>query len=337
MVIQKNISLKNLNTFGLEQKATSYSEIQIIDDLDKLYTEGYLAKKLLVIGGGSNILLTKDYDGLVLKNELKGIIILGEDDNSVTIEAGAGEVWHDFVLFCVKNNYGGVENMSLIPGSVGAAPMQNIGAYGAEIKSVFEKLNAFNLSTGKMESFSNAECKFGYRESIFKNTHKGKYIITSVVFKLNKNPNFNTSYGAIKGELERMGVKQLSIKAISDAVISIRKSKLPDPKEIGNSGSFFKNPVIPNSQFAKIKAKHPSIASYPDKEGHTKIAAGWLIEQAGWKGKTIDNYGVHKNQALVLVNYGGATGKQIFDLSQEIVDSVKTQFDIELHREVNII
>ena len=336
-MIEQNISLKPYNTFGIEATAKWFARFSSIEELSELHADNRFLEQKLILGGGSNLLLTQNYNGLVLKNEICGHEIINENEEQITLKVGAGETWHNFVLFCVENNYGGIENLSLIPGSVGAAPMQNIGAYGVELKSVFVSLDAFHIKTGKIHSFSNEDCKFGYRESIFKNSHKGKYIITSVIFKLSKKPTFNTSYGAINDELKQMGITKLSVKAISDAVINIRRSKLPDPAEIGNSGSFFKNPVILNGVFEEIKRNHPQIASYPNGEHHTKIAAGWLIEQAGWKGKTIGNYGVHKNQALVLVNYGGATGKEIFDLSSQIIDSVKSKFGIELQREVNII
>ena len=243
-MIEQNISLKPYNTFGIEAKTKWFASFSSVNELKEIHSDKRFNQSKLILGGGSNLLLTKDFEGLVLKNEILGKTIVREDDNSVFIEVGGGIVWHDFVLFCVANNYGGVENMSLIPGSVGAAPMQNIGAYGVELKSVFVSLDAFHIETGKMRSFSNEDCKFGYRESIFKTSHKGQYIITSVTFKLNKNPSFNTSYGAINDELKQMGITELSVKAVSDAVINIRKSKLPDPAEIGNSGSFFKNPVI---------------------------------------------------------------------------------------------
>ncbi|MBL4623937.1 MAG: UDP-N-acetylmuramate dehydrogenase [Flavobacteriales bacterium] len=337
MLIEQNISLKAYNTFGIDVKTKLFARFSSVEELAELHSDERFQETRFILGGGSNVLLTQDFDGLVLKNEIIGKEILQEDDSHLIIKVGAGETWHDFVMYCVENNYAGVENMSLIPGSVGAAPMQNIGAYGVELKSVFVSLDAFHIESGEMHVYNNEACKFGYRESIFKNSHKGLYIITSVAFQLNKKPVFNTSYGAISQELKRMGVTDLSVKSISDAVINIRRSKLPDPKEIGNSGSFFKNPVISNELFEKVKQNHPQVASYPNGNMHTKIAAGWLIEQAGWKGKTIGNYGVHKNQALVLVNYGGATGSQIYDLSQEIIDSVNAKFGIELQREVNII
>ncbi|MGB1040841.1 MAG: UDP-N-acetylmuramate dehydrogenase [Flavobacteriales bacterium] len=276
------------------------------------------------------------FDGLVLKNELLGIEQVKEDSSQVWLKVGAGENWHEFVMHCVKQNLGGIENLSLIPGNVGASPMQNIGAYGVEIKDVFVSLEALNIATQEIEVFDNESCKFGYRESIFKNTHKGKYIILSVTYKLSKNPVFNTSYGAIENQLQDMGIKKLSVKSISDAVIAIRSSKLPDPKKIGNAGSFFKNPIVSKQKFEKLIIDFPSIAHYIQNDGSVKIAAGWLIDQLGWKGKTYENYGVHKKQALVLVNYGGSKGKDIYNLSTDIMNSVKNKYDIQLEREVNI-
>ncbi len=336
MELKENASLKHLNTFGIDVKAEkllSFSTTaELIQGLEKADEN-----KLLILGGGSNVLFMNDISGLVLLNRIKGIEKVNEDEKHVWIKAGAGEVWHDFVLNCIQNGWAGVENLSLIPGSVGAAPMQNIGAYGVEIKSVFEELEAVEITTGNTRVFSNKECQFGYRESVFKRALKGKYIITSVTFKLNKKPEFHTSYGAIKAELENLGVKEISIESISQAVINIRKSKLPDPAEVGNAGSFFKNPVVQTDLAEAIKREHPNCANYPAGEGLTKLAAGWLIDQAGWKGKTFGNYGVHPNQALVLVNYGGAMGKQIYDLSTEILEDVKSKFGVELEREVNVV
>ena len=338
MQLQENISLQPFNTFGLAESARFFARVESLNELKEILLmirDNDL--KYMILGGGSNILLTEKFEGIVVLNELKGISVVEETENHVFVKAEAGESWHDFVLYCIENNYAGIENMSLIPGSVGAAPMQNIGAYGVEIKDVFYELEAIHVETGETRTFSAKECAFGYRESVFKRSLKGQYIILSVTLKLNKKPEFKTSYGAITAELEAMGIETLSIKAISDAVINIRKSKLPDPAEIGNSGSFFKNPVLPTEIVEKIKIKYHAIASYPAGDGLTKVAAGWLIEQAGWKGKTLGNYGVHKNQALVLVNYGGATGKEIFELSTAIISSVQEQFGIELEREVNVV
>ena len=337
-MIQTNVNLQPHNTFGLASIATNFASFESIDELKALLIGNQTSKQtLLVLGGGSNILLTKDFDGLVLKNELKGIKIVAEASDHYLVKANAGENWHDFVLFAIENNLGGIENLSLIPGSVGAAPMQNIGAYGREIKDVFHELEALNIETLAIEKFNNDDCNFGYRESVFKRDLKGKYIILNMTLRLTKNHELNTSYGAIEKELAENNITNPTIKNVSDAVIAIRQSKLPDPKKIGNSGSFFKNPVIGKAQFESLKEKFPAIAHYILDENHIKLAAGWLIDNAGWKGKTIDNYGVHKNQALVLVNYGGAKGADIYNLSQAILDAIKEMYGVELEREVNII
>jgi UDP-N-acetylmuramate dehydrogenase len=338
MVILENASLKPFNTFGLEASAKYFVEVNSIAELkDILQNPDFQTIDKLFLGGGSNILLTKDYEGLVIKINLKEIKKISEDDSHVYIQAGAGEIWHELVMYCVENQYAGMENLSLIPGTVGAAPMQNIGAYGVEIKDIFEELQALNLQTLEVETFKLADCNFGYRESIFKHKAKGKYVITSVTFRLNKTPNFKISYGDIQKTLEEMGVKDLNIKAISDSVIKIRKSKLPDPAEIGNSGSFFKNPEIPKVQYEDLKARFENIPSYPINETTVKVPAGWLIEQAGWKGFRDGQIGVHARQALVLVNYGGGTGEQIKALSAKIQASVQEKFGISLSTEVNFI
>lgn len=335
-MIQENVSLQAYNTFGLEAQARYFAAFSSVDEL-KSILQSKNDEPIMVLGGGSNILLTQDVDALVLKNDLKGISCIKEEDKQVWIKAMGGEVWHEFVMHCIENGWGGIENMSLIPGSVGAAPMQNIGAYGVEIKDVFQSLEALNLETLEIEEFDAEACQFGYRESVFKRALKGKYIIVSVTLKLSLEHILNTSYGAITSQLEAMGISQPTIKDVSNAVIHIRQSKLPDPKEIGNSGSFFKNPVISRKQFEGLKEQYPDIANYPIDEENVKIAAGWLIDRAGWKGKTLGNYGVHKNQALVLVNYGGADGKDIYQLSQDILDSIFEKYGIQLEREVNII
>ncbi len=335
MQLTENFSLKPYNTFGIHVMAKYFAAFANIETLAELLENQN--EHQLILGGGSNILFTKNYDGLVLKNEIAGIEKINEDDAYVYVRAGAGVGWHEFVLYCINNNFAGVENLSLIPGSVGASPMQNIGAYGVEIKDVFYELEAYNIDDKKLVSFSKNDCAFGYRESIFKNKYKGQFVITSVTFRLNKIPVYNTSYGAIEMELEKMGVHSLSIKAISDAVINIRQSKLPDPKQIGNAGSFFKNPTIQNTQFEKLKNDFPNIVGYPVGETETKLAAGWLIEQCGWKGYRKSDAGCHEKQALVLVNYGNAIGEEILQLSEKIIDSVKLMFDVELHREVNIV
>lgn len=337
MNFKQDISVLQYNTFGIDVRAKYFAEFSTESDLiNLLQTPEVKNNEQLILGGGSNILLTQDFDGIVLKNNIKGIEVIKEEGEFVYIKSGAGEVWHEFVLYCIENNYGGVENLSLIPGSVGASPMQNIGAYGLEIKDVFYSLEAVNKETLQKEVFLHKDCEFGYRESVFKRKLKNKYVITSVTYRLSKNPEFNISYGAITQELENMGVKELSVKAVSDAVINIRESKLPNPKEIGNAGSFFKNPVVDEATFSRIKDKYPNVANYPLENGEVKLAAGWLIDTLGWKGKTLGDYGVHKNQALVLVNYGGAKGKDIYDLSSEIMEDVKEKFGVELEREVNI-
>jgi len=290
-----------------------------------------------VLGGGSNILFTRDFDGLVLKNELRGIEVVREDDNHFFVQTAAGENWHGLVLHCINNHYAGVENLSLIPGCAGAAPMQNIGAYGVEIKDVFHSLEALHMEDQIVKTFSLDECEFGYRESIFKNRERGKWIITSMTLKLNKRPVFQTHYGAIEEELEKMNLDRLNIGAISRAVINIRSTKLPNPVQMGNAGSFFKNPVVSRVVFENIKAQHSDVVAYPLSESEVKLAAGWLIDRAGWKGKSFGNYGVHHNQALVLVNYGGATGQEIFSMSQKILEDVEGKFGVRLVREVNLV
>ncbi|MGE0560959.1 MAG: UDP-N-acetylmuramate dehydrogenase [Flavobacteriales bacterium] len=335
LTIQHNISLKPFNTFGIDVESTSFVEVSSIDELKVVLKKN--KNDLLILGGGSNILLTQDFDGLVVKNNLIGIEILLENNEEVILKVGAGEVWHEFVMFCVENNWSGVENLALIPGTVGASPMQNIGAYGVEVKDVIVEVEALSLDDFKLQKFTNEACEFDYRSSIFKTTKKGKYFITSVTFRLSKKTKINSSYGAIEDELKSMGIINPTIKDISKAVINIRKSKLPDPKEIGNSGSFFKNPVVSFTKKNELLEKYPSMPYYLQNNGTFKIAAGWLIETCGWKGKRIDDYGVHTKQALVLVNYGNASGNQIYQLSEEIIKSVQNTFGIELEREVNII
>lgn len=338
MVIQENYPLKNLNTFGINAEARYFIALSSIDEIQEIIAEKiFKNNKKLILGGGSNLLFCKNFDGIILKNNLKGIKSIKEDADYYYIKAGAGEVWHDLVMHCINNNYGGVENLSLIPGNVGASPMQNIGAYGVEIKDCFYELDAINIADNTIHTFNKASCKFGYRESVFKQELKNQFIIISVTYKLLKTPIFNTQYGAIEKELEEMGIKELSIKSISKAVCNIRSSKLPNPKEIGNAGSFFKNPEISRNKYEILKNKFPSIVGYDLENGNVKLAAAWLIEQCGWKGKTFGDAGVHKLQALVLVNYGNAIGKEIYDLSQKILESVFTKYEIILEREVNII
>lgn len=338
MQIQENISLKHYNTFGIDVSARYFASFSNADELAELLNYKLpTANYKLILGGGSNMLLTKNVDGIVLKNEIRGIEVVREDALHVYVKAGAGENWHQLVQHCVKHSWAGMENLSLIPGNVGASPMQNIGAYGVEIKDVFYDLEAYNIADGKVYTFSLNDCEFGYRESVFKRKLKGQFIILSVTYRLNKKPSFHTSYGAINEELEKMGAKELSIQAIAQAVINIRSSKLPDPKEIGNAGSFFKNPEIGSSQFALLQSQFPNIVGYKLDNGNVKLAAGWLIEQCGWKGFRRGDAGCHAKQALVLVNYGDASGKEIYDLSEEILQSVKEKFRVTLEREVNII
>jgi len=337
MKLQENISLKPYNTFGIDVKARYFTTFNNISELKEILNSQLPTPNFpLILGGGSNILLTKDFDGLVLKNEIRGIEVVKEDEQHIYIKAGAGENWHQFVLYCVRNNYAGVENLSLIPGNIGASPMQNIGAYGVEIKEVFFELEAFHKKDKTTQKFFLKDCEFGYRESVFKNKYKNEFVIASVTYRLNKKPSFNISYGAIQQELDKMNIKEVSIQAISQAVINIRSSKLPDPKEIGNAGSFFKNPVIPNEQFNELKKVFPNIVAFPSGDDH-KLAAGWLIEQCGWKGYRKNDAGCYPKQALVLVNYGNASGKEIFELSETIILSVKSKFGVLLEREVNII
>jgi UDP-N-acetylmuramate dehydrogenase len=337
MQILSNYSLKKYHTFGTDVYANYFTEINSVEEFKELQKESiYKNNSFLILGGGSNLLFTKNYAGLVIKNNLHGIEIIKEDEDFVFIKAAAGENWHGFVLYCVNNNYGGVENLSLIPGCVGASPMQNIGAYGVEIKDVCFEVNAIDVKTGEEKTFSNNDCKFGYRESVFKHIYKNKYLITSVVFKLNKKPVFNTSYGAIEQELKTMGVTQHSVKAISDAVINIRSSKLPDPAKIGNAGSFFKNPEVSQQKYDELKMQFPNLVAYALDNGNYKLAAGWLIEQCGFKGNRFGDAGVHVNQALVLVNYGAASGGEIYNLSQQVLDAVQNTFGVSLEREVNI-
>lgn len=338
MNIQQHISLKNYNTFGIDVTAKEFVAVTNMDELCILCAAFNLRdRKLLVLGGGSNVLLTQNFEGMVIKLNIKGITVVEENENHALVKAMAGEVWHDFVLHCVANNWGGLENLSLIPGCVGAAPMQNIGAYGVEVKDTMVSLEAVDIETGEVVIFNNADCEFGYRESVFKQALKGKYIIASVTFKLSKKHTINAGYGAITNELQLANISHPTIKDISNAVIAIRKSKLPNPAELGNAGSFFKNPEISDSQFETLKTQFPDITGYPTKAGFTKVAAGWLIEQCGWKGKVVGNTGSHKNQALVLVNYGNATGQEIWELAISIQQSVLQKFGITIMPEVNLI
>jgi len=337
MEITNSFSLKNHNTFGIEAKAERFVAIHSVEELKTILQENHSSKKF-ILGGGSNMLLTKNIDALVIHIDIKGKKVIREDDDFVWIECSAGENWHEFVLYTIAHDFGGLENMSLIPGNVGTTPVQNIGAYGTEIKDTFVSCDAIKIETGNSRTFTNEECKFGYRESVFKNEVKDQYIITSVVFRLTKtNHKINTSYGDIQSELAKNAIVNPTLKDVSNAVIAIRKSKLPDPKELGNSGSFFKNPIISKQEFEKIHAKFPEMKFYEVSETEVKVPAGWLIEQAGFKGKRFGDAGIHKNQALVLVNYGNATGQEILAVSKNVQETIFSIFGIWIEAEVNVI
>lgn len=334
MVIQENISLKQYNTFGIDVIAKRFVSVNTIQELKEVLEE---EKDIFILSGGSNMLLTKDIEKLVVYMNLTGIEIK-QDWDTVDLTVAAGEDWHQFVLWCLNLNYGGLENLSLIPGNVGTSPIQNIGAYGVEVKDLITEVKGVEIETGELRTFTNEACQFGYRNSIFKNELKGKVILTSVTFRLStRQHKINTSYGAIEAELAAQQIKKPTIQDVARAVIKIRQSKLPDPKQIGNSGSFFKNPVIPIDHFEKLKTEHPNIPSYPVSDSEIKVPAGWLIEQAGFKGKRFGEYGVHEKQALVLVNYGNASGADIYALAQKIQQTISERFGISLEIEVNVI
>lgn len=336
--IRQDVDLKPLNTFGISARARYYTELHSVADFaDLQQSEIFKNQAILIIGGGSNLLFTKDFEGLVIRNCLKGISIEENGKDSVLLRVCAGEVWHEFVIWSIEQGYAGLENLSLIPGCVGASPMQNIGAYGVEIKEVFEKLDALSLRDGSLHSFDKKACEFGYRESVFKRKYKNQYIITAVYFRLKKNASVNTSYGAISAQLQEMGVTQPSIKDVSEAVMAIRRSKLPDPAVTGNAGSFFKNPEVSAELYHKVQASFPDAVAYPLADGRFKLAAGWLIEQAGLKGFEIEGAAVHLKQALVLINKGGASGDAVLRLSDEVIKRVKEKYGVELEREVNIV
>ena len=336
MQINENFPLKPYNTFGIDANARFFNTFSSKEELEE-YLMFYSEYPIFILGGGSNILFTEDFDGTVLKNDIKGIELQHEDSDYVYVKAGAGENWHQFVLHCISHNWAGVENLSLIPGNIGASPIQNIGAYGVELVDVFWSLEAMHIPERRIHTFTTVDCEFGYRDSIFKNRYKNDFTILSVTFQLKKRPVFHTSYGAVTQELEKMGVKELSIKAISQAVINIRSSKLPDPQTIPNAGSFFKNPEVPTGKYDELKLKFPDIIGYPMGKESVKLAAGWMIEQCGWKGYRKGDAGCHEKQALVLVNYGNAKGSEIFDLSEEILQSVNKKFGVTLEREVNVL
>ena len=337
MKIHQNVSLKRLNTFGIDVLANQFVVVQNKGELRDLFKSELGDLNYFVLGGGSNILFKKDFEGLVIKNEIQGIDLVSEDKDSVLVKSGAGEIWHNLVLWSVSKNYGGIENLSLIPGSVGASPIQNIGAYGVELRDVFHSLEAFDIKSGEIISFNKEQCKFEYRNSIFKNELKYKMIIVSVTLRLSKNPVTNIEYGSLKEYMSQKNTSDISIKSVSDAVCAIRSSKLPNPSELGNAGSFFKNPVIARSKFITLKNEFVDMVGYPISSSEIKVAAGWLIESCGWKGKRVGDTGSHAKQALVLVNYGNATGKEIFALSEDIIVSVKNKFEIVLEREVNVL
>lgn len=336
--VKKEFSLKAFNTFGISASAAHFVEVVSPDEVKAVLSDDrFQSMPKMVLGGGSNILLTRDFDGLVIKNSIGGIETVKEDDQSVWLKVGAGVNWHEFVMFAVEKGYGGIENLSLIPGTVGAAPMQNIGAYGVEIKEVFHSLDAINRTTLESETFHLEDCQFGYRQSVFKNIHKDKYLISNVTFRLSKQPVLNTSYGAIEEVLSDEGTTTPTIRDVSNVVIKIRRSKLPDPLEIGNAGSFFKNPVIGVIDFEGLKTEFPDIPGFEQPEAQVKVPAAWLIQSCGWKGKRMGDIGVHVNQALVLVNYGNGKGRDLKNLAETIQKSVAEKFGIELEMEVNVV
>lgn len=337
-LIKTDINLQPYNTLNIAARSRYFAAVETETDLQEILSHPETGeKKLLVLGGGSNVLFANDFDGLVLHVEIGGRKVIKETDEHIWLEIGAGENWHQTVRYCVDRGWGGIENLSLIPGTVGAAPIQNIGAYGVELEEVFEWLMAVDINTGKRLRFEKGECKFGYRDSIFKNKLKGRVIVTQVVLKLSKNPRINRSYGAIESKLKERGITDPTIEDISDIVIEIRNSKLPHPDTLGNAGSFFKNPVVEKEVYERIKEGYPELPGYPMEVGRIKVPAGWLIEEAGWKGKVVGNTGTYKQQALVIVNHGGATGEEILSLATRIEKSVAQKFGIELVPEVNII
>ena len=339
MEIKKDFSLKAYNSFGVDAKSKYFIEINTVDELKEfLKIKEYSCIPKLILGGGCNILFTKCFEGIVIKPNLKGIEIVDEKKDFTYVKAYAGEIWDDFISYCIINDFGGVENLSMIPGSVGGSPIQNIGAYGVELKDVFHELEAINIETGEIKKFNKADCKFGYRDSIFKRDLKNKYIILSVTLKLTKGKHFFiTTYGNVEKELEEMNTNKLDILTISNAICNIRKRKLPDSNELGNAGSFFKNPYISYTEFEVLLKKFPSIPSFEGPGKKIKIPAGWLIEQSGWKEKRVGDVGVHEEQALVIVNYGNAKGSEIFDFAKKVQRSVFDKFRLDIEFEVNII
>ncbi|WP_298412474.1 UDP-N-acetylmuramate dehydrogenase [Hydrotalea sp.] len=336
MQLNHNISLQKYNTFGIQAFAENFAIIETSDDITTLSELTRQYEQWHVLGGGSNILLTDNLNGLTIYNQLKGITIIEENDTTVLVKAFAGEKWNDLVQFCLQHNFAGVENLSLIPGSVGAAPIQNIGAYGVELKNVLETVEAYRLDEHKTEIFSNKDCNFGYRDSVFKQSFKNRIIIVAIKLRLSKIPKLVIGYGTLQQQLEKTGISKPTIQQVAEAVNIIRTSKLPDPAKIGNAGSFFKNPTISKFRLHVLSEQYADIPGFTLNEMNFKISAAWLIEQSGWKGKREGNVGCNPLQPLVIVNYGGATGKEVYDFSEKIVQSVKQKFGIELEREVNI-
>jgi UDP-N-acetylmuramate dehydrogenase len=338
MKIYQNFSLKKHNTFGFNVSCRQYAEVENENEIGMLLSlQEFKNSPKLIIGGGSNILFTKDFDGLIINQISKKIVISSEDKEYAFVTAEAGVIWHELVLFCANKNLGGIENLSLIPGKVGAAPIQNIGAYGQELKNVFNSLRGIYLHDLRLTNFNKEECEFGYRDSIFKRNLKNKFIITEVTLRLNKNPKLNTNYGTIEEELSKLNKNNLSIKDVSDIICKIRMNKLPDPKLIGNAGSFFKNPEITNREYESLKSKYHDLPGYKISDVAMKIPAGWLIEKCGFKGRRFGNVGIHEKQALVIVNYGKGKPEEILQLKNKVIEEVKSKFDIELEEEVNII
>jgi len=338
MQVFSNYPLKSLNTFKMDVYAEHFVSVKSIEELQHVVTTmKHEYSGVFLLGGGSNMLLTKNVEGLVVKMDIDGIERKEIDEQTVLVKSGAGIIWHDLVLYSVANGLGGIENLSLIPGKVGAAPIQNIGAYGVEIKDSFYELDAMNIRTGEMETFNIEQCRFGYRNSVFKQALKNKFAICNVTFRLQTNPTFNLSYGAITSQLEADGIEKASLRSVSNAIIKIRQSKLPDPEQLGNAGSFFKNPEVESGDFESLIKEFPSIVHFPGSQDKIKLSAGWLIEQCGWKGKRMKNCGSYEKQALVLVNYGNAKGNEVVDLAHQIIDSVKKKFNVDLEPEVNII
>jgi UDP-N-acetylmuramate dehydrogenase len=338
MQLLQNRSLKNLNTFGVDVKAKLFAEVFTDDELINLLTDKKIyTEKKLILGGGSNILFTKNFDGVIIKVSISGIKVTGEDDSSVLVESGAGVIWNDFVKFCTEKNYGGIENLALIPGTVGAAPIQNIGAYGQELADTFDLLNGVFIKSGEKKIFTKSECRFSYRSSIFKEELKNEFIITTVKLKLSKNPKPNTTYKTLNSYLSTKGITKPSIKEVSEAVSEIRRNRLPDPSVIGNAGSFFKNPEISFEALCRLKNEFPDIVNFPSESGKVKISAGWLIEKCGWKGKRVGDVGTSPDHALVICNFGNATGAKILEFAMRIKGDVANKFGIALEEEVNII